>query len=65
MWINFGIVVIPLFSVDVLLSSQSIQLCTKFPESEADDEVELVEVLGPMSLTVVETFIDEKCLRFL
>ena len=54
MWVNFGVVVTPLFSVDIPLSSKSIQLHAKFPRSEADDEVELAEVLGPTSLTAVE-----------
>ena len=54
MWVNFGIVVTPLFSIDIPLSNKSIQLRAKFPGSEADDEIELAEVLRPMSLTVVE-----------
>ena len=54
MWVNFGVVVTPLFSVDVPSSSKSIRLRTKFPGSEADDEVELAVVLGPTRLTAVE-----------
>ena len=54
MWVNFGIVVNPLFSIDVPSSSKSIRLCAKLPGLEVDDEVELAEVLGPTSLMAVE-----------
>jgi len=48
--VDCGIANIPLFRVDVLLSSKSIRFCAKMTRAEPDDKVELKEVLGPLCL---------------
>ena len=41
MWVDASIVPIPHFGVDIPVSSQGIQFCTRSSGSELDDEVEL------------------------
>ena len=43
--VDCGIASIPLFRIDILLSSESIQFCAKMTRVEPDDKVELGEVL--------------------
>ena len=43
--VNYSIANIPLFWVDILLSSESIQFGTKMIRIEPDDKVELREIL--------------------
>ena len=38
--VNSGIIISPLFRVDVPSSSQGIWFCAKMPRTEADDEIE-------------------------
>ena len=45
LWIYSGEAPIPLFGVDVPSSSQGIRLSTKLTGSEADNQIELAEVL--------------------
>ena len=56
LWIDSGIVTIPLFKVDVPSSSQCIGFGAKFSRAEMDDEVESREVFGPMCLSTHEDF---------
>jgi len=48
--VDCGIASIPLFRIDVLLSSESVQLSAKMIRAELDDKVELEEVFGPPHL---------------
>ena len=54
MRVDSSVVLIPLFRVDVPASSKGVRFRTEFPRTETDDEVELVEVLGPARLTARE-----------
>ena len=45
LWVDSGKALIPLFGVDIPLSSQGVGFSTKFPMSEMNDQVELTEVL--------------------
>ena len=45
LWIHSGKALIPLFGVDVPSSSQGVRLSTKLTGSEANNQVELAEVL--------------------
>ena len=45
--VDCGIASIPLFRIDVLLSSKSIQFCVETTRVEPDDKVKLGEVLKP------------------
>ena len=51
-----GVATIPLFGVDVPLSSESVQLGTEFSGAETNDKVELREELGPPGLPAGEDF---------
>jgi len=48
--VDCGIASIPLFRIDVPLSSESIWFCAKTTRTELDNKVELREVLGPPHL---------------
>ena len=48
--IYYGIASIPLFRIDIPLSSESIQFGTKITRMKPDDKIELREVLGPLCL---------------
>ena len=56
MWVDSGIVAIPLFKIDVPSSSQSIGLGTEFARPKTNNEVEGRKVLGPSSLSMREDF---------
>ena len=47
LWIDTGIVTIPLFKIDVPLSSECIRFGAQFSRPEMDDEVESGKVFGP------------------
>jgi len=49
--VDCGITSIPLFRIDIPLSSESIRFSTKMTRTEPDDKVELGEVLGPPCLS--------------
>ena len=55
-WIYSSIVPIPLFWVDIPMASEGIGLRSKASRAEADDEVELGEVLQPSGLTAGQDF---------
>jgi len=50
--VDYDVASIPLFRVDVLPSSESIQLGDKTTRTEPDDKVELEEVLGLLCLSL-------------
>ena len=51
MRVDLSVLTIPLFRVDVPLSSECIQFPTKFTQSEPDYKVELGKEFGPTDLT--------------
>ena len=61
--VDCGIASIPLFRIDILLSSESIQFCTKTTRAEPDDKVELGEVLGPPHLPLGQYLGSQKILK--
>ena len=54
--IDSGIVAIPLFKIDVPLSSKSIRLGSEFSRMEMDNQVESREIFGPLCLLTCEDF---------
>ena len=56
LWINTGIVAIPLFKVDVPSSSECIGFGSKLSGMETNDEVESRKVFGPSCLLTCEDF---------
>ena len=50
MWIDASVVLIPLFGVDVPVSSEGIRLCSEASGAETNDKVELGEELQPADL---------------
>ena len=54
--IDSGIVTIPLFKIDVPLSSKSVRFGSEFSRTEMDDEVESRKVFGPSCLLMCEDF---------
>ena len=56
MWIDVSIVLIPLFGVDVPVSSEGIRLSSKASRAEVNDKVELEEELQPAGLLPSQEF---------
>ena len=56
LWVNTGIVAIPLFKIDVPSSSECIGFGTKFSRPKTDDQVEGRKVFGPLCLPMHEDF---------
>ena len=56
LWINTGIVAIPLFKVDVPSSSECIGFGSELSGVETNDEVESGKVFGPSCLLMCEDF---------
>ncbi|KIK37628.1 hypothetical protein CY34DRAFT_92415 [Suillus luteus UH-Slu-Lm8-n1] len=56
MRVYLSVVLIPLFGIDVPASSKGIRLSTKFPGTETNEEIEMVEDLGPASLATRQEF---------
>jgi len=54
--INLGVATIPLFGVDIPLSSESVRLGTEFSGAETNDKVELGEKFRPPGLLAGEDF---------
>ena len=54
LWIDSGIVTIPLFRIDIPLSSKSIRLGSEFSGTETDDRIEGRKVFGPSCLSTCE-----------
>src|SRR5882724_3935683 len=56
LWIDTGIVAIPLFKIDVPSSSKCVRFGSKFSRTETDYEIESGKVFGPMCLSTHEDF---------
>ena len=54
--VDSSIVAIPPFGVDVPASSERVGFGAQMPRAEADDEIELGEVLGPTGLSTGKDF---------
>jgi len=63
--VDCGIASIPLFRIDVPLSSESIQFCAETTRAEPDDKVELGKVLGPPCLPPGQYLGSRKILKVL
>ena len=63
LWIHSGEALIPLFGVDVPLLSQGVGLSTKLTGLEADNQIELAEVLGPSGLLTSENLRGREILK--
>jgi len=56
LWIYAGIVAIPLFKIDVPMSSQCIGFGSEFSGMQTDDEIESRKIFRPMCLLMCEDF---------
>ena len=56
LWIDAGIVTIPLFKIDIPLSSECVGFGSNFSGTEMDDEIESGKIFGPTCLFVHEDF---------
>ena len=63
--VDLSVLTIPLFRVDVPLSSEHVWFPTKFPQPEPDDKVELGEVFGLADLSVDKNLGSGKVLEIL
>jgi len=61
--VDCGIASIPLFIVNILLSSKSIRFDAKMTRIEPDDKVELRKVLGPLYLSLGQHLGSRKILK--
>ena len=64
-WVDDGVVTVPLFWVNVPPASECIGLHFKFNGLEPDDHVELRQVLRPLGLSAVRSLVVEKYSKFL
>ena len=65
MRVDCGVASIPLFRIDVPLSSESIWFCAEMTRAEPDDKVELGEVLGPPCLPLGQYLSSREILKIL
>ena len=56
LWIDTGIVAIPLFKIDVPSSSECVGFGSEFSRTETDYQVESRKVFGPSCLLMHEDF---------
>ena len=56
LWIDAGIVAIPLFKIDIPSSSECVRFGTEFSRPKTDNEVEGGKVFGPSCLPTCEDF---------
>ena len=56
LWIDSGIVTIPLFKIDIPSSSKSVRLGSESSRTETDDKVESRKVFRPTCLSMREDF---------
>src|SRR5882724_1738368 len=54
LWVDTGIVAIPLFKIDIPLSSKCIGFCTKLPGPKLNYKVKSHEIFGPLCLPTCE-----------
>ena len=65
LWVDTGIVAIPLFKIEVPSSSKCVRFGSEFSRMETDDEVESRKVFGPSCLLMHEDFGHLKILQIL
>jgi len=63
--VDCGVASIPLFRIDVPLSSESIRFCAETTRAEPDNKVELGKVLGPLRLPPGQYLGSRKILKVL
>ena len=63
--VDCGVASIPLFRIDIPLSSKNIWFCTEMTRAEPYDKVELGEVLGPPHLPLDQYLGSRKILKVL
>ena len=63
MRINCGLASIPLFRIDILPSSESVQFGAKMTRTEPDDKIELRKVLRPLHLPLGQHLGSRKILK--
>src|SRR5882724_428472 len=56
LWIDAGIVAIPLFKIDIPSSSECVGFGSKYSRMETDHQVETGKLFGPMCLSTREDF---------
>ena len=61
--VDYSIASIPLFRIDILLSSESIQFDTKITRIEPDNKIELREILGLLCLPLGQHLSSRKVLK--
>ena len=61
--VDYSIASIPLFRIDILLSSESIQFDTKITRIEPDNKIELREILGLLCLPLGQYLSSRKVLK--
>jgi len=61
--VDCSIASIPLFRIDILLSSESIQFDTKITRIEPDNKIELREILGLLCLPLGQHLSSRKVLK--
>ena len=64
LWVDAGIVAIPLFKIDVPLSSECVRFGSEFSKMEIHKEIESGKIFGPMCLSTCEDLVIEKCCNF-
>jgi len=64
LWIDAGIVAIPLFKVDIPSSSECIRFGSEFSGTEMDNKIEAGKIFGPMCLLMHEDLVIEKYCKF-
>ena len=63
LWIDTGIVTIPLFKIDIPLYSECVGFGAKFSRMESDEKVESRKVFRPLCLLMCEDFGHGKILQ--
>ena len=61
--VDYGIASIPLFRIDIPLSSKSIQFGAKMTRTESDNKIELRKILGPLHLPLDQHLGSRKILK--
>lgn len=56
MRVDLSVVLIPLFGIDVPVSSKGIRFSSEFSGTETDDEIEMMQEFRPAGLTTGEEF---------
>ena len=56
LWVDAGIVTIPLFKIDIPSSSECVGFGSEFSRTKMDDEVESRKIFTPLCLSTCEDF---------